>query len=92
VYVRPRSRLYRDLEGLGVSQGLRKVGGLKGVDRPIGCRPKTGHDLECEVPGCGEWFSRWLGSEGGTGRDASRPRIGNPVDDDRRVDDHEAGR
>ncbi len=49
-------------------------------------------DLEREVPGCGEWLRGRLGGERVAGRDPWRSRVGDGVDDERRVDDHGAGR
>ena len=90
--VKPRRRLNDNFECLCRLESQSEVCGPQGVVWPVRGGAETGHDLEREMPRRRELLSRWHSCQCCTRCDTSRTRIGNDIDDQRRVDDQLAGR
>lgn len=85
--VGPWRRLDGDLQCFCRLASRCKVCGLQWMRRPIRSGTEAGHDLEREVPRRGELVSRRHRSQRCPRGDTSRTRIGDRVDDQRRVEE-----
>jgi len=89
--VRPGCGLDDDLEGLGIQQRLSQVRRLERMAGPPGGGHQPGHHFEREVSWGEQRLCRRLRSKHFGSRCSQGPGIGNRINDDRRIDDHDAG-